>query len=558
MALLKLGALVTQMSGKIGGQSISNRRGFTTIRNIVQTNKIPTAKQSKQRNISAQVSNQWQFLTSIQRIAWQAASVDYKYINRIGDEITRNGFQTFSFLNLNLKVIDVNQISDAPPFVPVSEPKINLIDISLGNFKIQSNNPSNVYLYALFGVANLSFGQTANKGLMRFIGFITSAQLTAGYDVVNDLENVFGVLSFPNKMAITIDPIDQSTGNRKQFVDIIENLNTPMILEITVADNQSVTIPFKSGGVFSGTVIYGDGTSVVFASWNDVNLTHTYVLGGVYTILILGQFPRFAVNFSDFSLFLTNILQFGSNAFTLLNFRLCTLLTDVTPNDTPSLINCNLLDLFNTCTGLTFISNIEFWDITSVNILGNIFNLSNKINPNVSNWNVSNVVQLSQSFAGASIFNQDLSSWDVSSCVNFLGMFNNASLFNGDVTTWQFKLTGSINFQNMFWLASSFNQDISGWNVERVTNFTRLVNACVLFNQNLSSWDIRLASTMLQFGNSANFSDANWDAMLNAWNALINPPSNINISINATHTVASQAAFDNLIATWGWTITENI
>lgn len=224
MAIIKFAGIVEQMSGKIGGQSISNFGAFSTIRNITQANKTPTVKQSFQRTKIGELSNKWRFITQAQRNNWENTAFNYTYINRVGDEITRNRFQVFMFTNLNLKVINALQIDDAPAFIPIIIPNINLIDITTGQFTIQASNVSASQLYAINGVANLSFGKKANKNLLRQISVIDAEQLFNGYSVIPALENTFGPITFPNHIAISVITINKTTGNREQFSEIFTNL----------------------------------------------------------------------------------------------------------------------------------------------------------------------------------------------------------------------------------------------------------------------------------------------------------------------------------------------
>lgn len=580
MALLKLGAIISELSGKIGGQSIANFKTFGTLKNITQRNKIGSLKQKKQRFVTSTIANEWSFITQTQRNNWAVAALDYTRINSVGVEVVRSGFGTFQFCNQNLTLIGIGRISQAPPFIPVTQPKVNIIDISNGVFEIQANNTSNEYLYALFGVANLTFGTTASKGRLKFIGHITAAQLNAGYNIVPNLESIFGTLSFPNKMAVTVDPINQTTGNRNQFTEIIENIDTPMVLEITVSDGDSITIPFGSVGAFNGSVDYGDGTLLNFSAWNDVNLTHVYVNGGTYRITLTGTFPQFVVNNNDFKNYLIDIRQFGSNIFTALQFWGCSLLTNVSCNDTPSLSNGAIITrLFRNCTNLSTFNNLNFWDMSTITSLSECFS-GTDFNQDISAWNVSNVISFNQMFLSAELFNQDISAWDVSSCTNFTNMFNGALAYsNNDTSLNNWDVSNAILMPRMFrntafnsaidsWNVSSvtdatemfelsvFNQDISSWLFTSLQTAVQMFNANNAFNQDISGWNLLAITNMSGF--NADLSTANYDAFLVAVNALVPIPQNVTLAMRSNYSSGSAAetARNNLINNNGWTITD--
>ena len=553
MAIFKLGAMFDAISGKVGGQSLANYPQQQILRNITQTNKFATPKQSKKRAFTAYLANSWRQLTTAQQQGWSATAVNYTYVNRVGDTITRNGYQTFSFCNQNLNLIEIPTIQNAPAYVPVTEPKINIIDISSGNFEIQSNNSSSTYLYALFGVANLSPGQAPQLGMMRYIGEITSAQLAAGYDVVSDLEDVFGTLTFPNKMAITVDPINQTTGNRNQFATIIENVETPMILTLVVPSSTSVTIPFGSGGTYNGSIDWGDGTTTTFLTYNAAGCTHTYTLAGTYYVLIYGAFPRFYVNNGTFKSYLTNILQFGSNPFVILNFHGCALLTAVTPSDTPNLSSCTTLTrLFSVCSLMTSVNNINEWDTSTITIMSYCFS-STLFNQSLSNWDVSLVTNMDSLFDTSS-FNQSLATWNAP-LVTSLAAFIRSSLFNSPLPTFgAAKITSLNSFANN---NDVFNQDVSAIDVSVCTNFAFVFNSCNAFNQSLAAWNVGAGTSFGSFApGTVAWSVANWNATLVAWNALPSLQMTQSMSVRPTATGTGATARTNIIATYGWTISQ--
>ena len=610
MAIFKLGAMFDAISGKVGGQSLANYPQQQILRNITQTNKFATPKQSKKRAFTAYLANSWRQLTTAQQQGWSATAVNYTYVNRVGDTITRNGYQTFSFCNQNLNLIEIPTIQNAPLYVPVTVPKVNIIDISSGNFEIQSNNSSSDYLYALFGVANLSPGQAPQLGMMRYIGEITSAQLAAGYDVVSDLEDVFGTLTFPNKMAITVDPINQTTGNRKQFVDIIQNIDLPMILEVIVPSATSVTVPFKSGGTFNGSIDWGDGTTTTFLTYNAAGCTHTYTLAGTYRILIYGAFPKFVVFNGAFKAFLRNIHQFGTNNFTELELYGCTLLTTLTPSDTPRVSGIAIEFMFRSCTGLLSVNKITEWDLSTCTSLRGLFQSATLYNQDLSLLDVSNISNFYGVFTSASSFNSSLSAWSVTKGTTFFGMFQNASAFNQPLNLWVINTTTNVDMTFMFYNATNYAQDLSMWDFSKNTSLfyffrgnkmiwdVSLMSVANVssfygafygrtgfnpnlagwaikqsgtidmgymfqlntgFNRSLATWDIRFVTLMPLFGaGCTGWTVANWNLTLIGWNALINPPLNIVISVKPISTGAGAAARANLIAVWGWTINENV
>lgn len=532
MALFKLGGIITALSGKLGGMSISNR-GITTVgRNITQSNKAASPKQSLQRAKTAAIASSWGALTQTQRDTWIAAASNYTYVNRVGDTVTRNGYQTFSFVNQNLTLLGVANLTTAPAYVGVFQPKIFVSDMSSGNFEIKSNNASSDYYYAMYGIANMPNGVKPQKGKYRYIGYVTAAQLASGYDIISDLEAVFGTLSFPNNMAVYIKPINNSTGNAPQNLIQLTNNADAMVLEFTVGDGDSVTMPFVSGGTYSGSINWGDGTVTTFSAYNSAGVSHTYTNGGVYTVQIFGTFTHFATINGDTNDYLTDIMQFGSNAFDNLSFWGSYQLVDVTCSDTPVLNSgCDCSRLFEQCISIASWANLANWDMTNVGDLSLAFSSSGFGALDLSNWVLSSVTSLNQTFPGKA-FTLDVSNWDVSNCTTFLWCF---LTFSGSVTgleNWTIKTSGTINMAGMF-QASSIDVDAGSWDISNVNN--------------MSNWS-----------NGGNLSNANWDSCLIGWDGLSSPPSGIVITVNATHTAAANSAYTSLTTTHLWTINEGV
>ena len=66
---------------------------------------------------------------------------------------------------------------------------------------------------------------------------------------------------------------------------------------------------------------------------------------------------------------------------------------------------------------------IEYWDVSNVTNMENLFYGATSFNQDISRWDVSNVTNMSYMFVATS-FNQDISRWDVSNVTNMSYMFS--------------------------------------------------------------------------------------------------------------------------------------
>lgn len=105
MALIKFGAFMTDLSGKVGGTIFSKNRGGNYAKNLVIPNNPATAAQSRIRGIFSTLSSQWKSLTEQQRNSWSESAINFPRINRVGDQIILAGNALFVSLNAALMVI---------------------------------------------------------------------------------------------------------------------------------------------------------------------------------------------------------------------------------------------------------------------------------------------------------------------------------------------------------------------------------------------------------------------------------------------------------------------
>jgi len=125
----------------------------------------------------------------------------------------------------------------------------------------------------------------------------------------------------------------------------------PFIMEVdtTKAGSASDTMVIltKDDEDYSFDIDWGDSNIETYTSSSLASITHTYSVGGVYSISIFGEFPRFLFNSGGDVLKPTKILAWGDVRFSLLTnaFRGCANLVAAysdTPQFKPSISASNL------------------------------------------------------------------------------------------------------------------------------------------------------------------------------------------------------------------------
>jgi surface protein len=289
---------------------------------------------------------------------------------------------------------------------------------------------------------------------------------------------------------------------------------TPFI-SIWNADT-TIELPYSPTGLYSGTIDWGDGN---ISDNTYENRTHTYNTTGDYTVTITGQIEgwNFSLYATSYQLNIKEILQWGplrgENNSNEYMFNGCNnlVLTGVTDVIDLSGIQ-SMFSMFLSCQGITTVSNINSWNVSSVTNMSSMFFLASNFNQDIGSWDVSNVTDMGGMFYGASRFNQDIGGWDTSNVIFMNVMFNSASDFNQYIGGWNVSNVNNMN--SMFYGAAAFNQDISGWNVSNVTNMGSMFRDAFAFNQNIGSWNVSNVNNMSNmFVQATNFNQniGNWD-----------------------------------------------
>jgi surface protein len=308
----------------------------------------------------------------------------------------------------------------------------------------------------------------------------------------------------------------------------------------TTAPKEGIVLPYGVG-TYSGTIDWGDGN----IDLNDGFTTaHAYETAGTYTVIIDGDCTGWYFGNYGGSPNITSVvhwgqLQLGPDDLGY-NFAYCPNLDLSSVSDTLNLTGVTALNnLFESCTSLTTINNINSWDTSAVTNMvymfygctsfnqalsfdtsavtsmgsmfggcsvfnqpltfntsavtdmGNMFNGATAFNQALS-FDTSLVTGMNSMFGGCSVFNQPLS-FDTSSVKDMGDMFGGCSVFNQALS---FNTSSVLDMGGMFNGATAFNQNISSWNTGAVTGMKNMFNGATAFNQNIGNWDTSTVENM--------------------------------------------------------------
>jgi len=102
MAKIKLGAIVVDMSGKLGGHVFAKNKGGNYMRTKTTPLNPQTAAQSEIRSIFATVSSGWSALTDVNRESFKSSVEAYAKTNVFGDLKSPTAKALYQRLNTNL------------------------------------------------------------------------------------------------------------------------------------------------------------------------------------------------------------------------------------------------------------------------------------------------------------------------------------------------------------------------------------------------------------------------------------------------------------------------
>ena len=226
MALIKLTAIVDNISGKLNGTVFARNKGGHYMRSKSKPTNPRTFLQSAQRAIFGAVAQAWRSLSQAQRNAWDAAVPDFKYQNRLGDSKTLSGFALHQQLNNNLLLIGEPVITTPPMPQEMYSPVSAEAYLQVGPTKVELSAQfigaeSASTMVAIFATSALSPGVKNASNRYRFLTARQASDLTGptALDLAVLYETKFGTPPVNSKVAFRIISISAISGEASAPID---------------------------------------------------------------------------------------------------------------------------------------------------------------------------------------------------------------------------------------------------------------------------------------------------------------------------------------------------
>ena len=194
MAKIKFGMMMTDASGKLGGQVFSKNRGGSYVRTKVTPTNPQTSAQSTIRGIFASISSRWSSLTGAQRASFNGFVQAYARTDIFGDLRNPSGKSLFQRLNQNLELSGQTQrdVCISPAEVPFANLASALADVSSTSFTAAYAGDLTGCKVVVWATPQMSQGTKFVKNQLRQI-LVTNGGNAASVDIYSAYVSKFGV-----------------------------------------------------------------------------------------------------------------------------------------------------------------------------------------------------------------------------------------------------------------------------------------------------------------------------------------------------------------------------
>lgn len=177
MAKIKFGMMMTDASGKLGGQVFAKNRGGSYVRTKATPLNPQTSSQMAIRGIFASISSAWSSLTEGSRLSFNNFVADYARTDIFGDLRNPSGKALFQRLNQNLVLTYQPQITVcvAPEVVPFANLDAVNGDVSDQVLEISTLGDTTGSKVMIWATPSLSQGKSFVKNDLRLISVIDGA-----------------------------------------------------------------------------------------------------------------------------------------------------------------------------------------------------------------------------------------------------------------------------------------------------------------------------------------------------------------------------------------------
>lgn len=215
MALINLGPMVAQVSGRVAGIVFSHNRGGAYVRNGSIPVKVSSDKALSYKAILSAASQGWSALTDAQRSAWKAFGQTKTTTNRLGKAIKLSGQNWYIALTARLlaagEAAIVTPPVDAAPTTPVITDFV--ADTKAGETTLEfTPDPLGTTNSLYIRAAKVNSAAITNVEGLLTTAIITPANTQSPLDLEAALVATFGAMQEGATYVLEIRTLDRATG----------------------------------------------------------------------------------------------------------------------------------------------------------------------------------------------------------------------------------------------------------------------------------------------------------------------------------------------------------
>ena len=218
MALLKLGGIITKISGKIGGNILGTSPNGSYIKSNSYSQQHTSPAQSLQRTKVYLVPQLWRTLTGAQQLLWSNEVVNYPYVNRVGDNVFYTGFQLFCKLNMNLLNIGGSVVLNPPTFVSVPNATVPDVLAESTQLEVEYYNQTSATYIQFWLAKSTQNSVVPDISKFKYADLVTSATSSDTIELYPKYLELFGVIPNLQYITVAIRNVSNVTGLPPDFI----------------------------------------------------------------------------------------------------------------------------------------------------------------------------------------------------------------------------------------------------------------------------------------------------------------------------------------------------
>ena len=211
MAKIKFGMMMTDASGKLGGQVFSKNRGGSYVRTKVTPLNPQTTAQTTVRGIFASISSAWSGLSETARASFNGFVNDYARTDVFGDLRNPSGKALFQRLNQNLEISGQAQITEC--VAPTGVPFANLVsadgEVSPASFEVVTSGDTRGSKVVIWATPRLSQGTSFVKNKLRQLEVFDGAE-GGIFDIQASYLAKFGTITAGDNIFVAVRVINEN------------------------------------------------------------------------------------------------------------------------------------------------------------------------------------------------------------------------------------------------------------------------------------------------------------------------------------------------------------